>query len=163
MIFSQLKIIAIAGALVALTGAFWYVSGLRADLMQEKLNAEILRDSVEQQQAVIEQMQKDFEDIRIANQALAAEADRQKAEVQNLANRLNVTASGQSRDFGLLAAQRPRAIERLVNRGTKNAMRCLELASGAQPTEEELAATLSSQINPECPSLANPNYQGPTQ
>lgn len=163
MIFSQLKIFAIAGALVALTGAFWYVSGLRADLMQEKLNAQILKQSVEQQQVVIERMQKDFEDIRAANAALAAEADRQKAEVQNLANKLNVTATGQSRDFGLLAAERPRAIQRLVNRGTKNAMRCLELASGAEPTEDELAATLSSQINPECPSLANPNYQGPSR
>ena len=156
----SLKIVAISGALVALTGAFWYVSGLRADLMQEKINAQVLQNSVAEQQRVIDRMQRDFEDIRATNRALSQEADRQRAEVQNLANRLNVTATGQSRDFGLLAAQRPAAIQRLVNRGTTNAMRCLELASGAEHTEAELAATLSSQINPECPSLANPNYQG---
>jgi len=147
-------------AVTALTGAFWYVTGLRADLMQEKINSQMLERSISDQQRVIDRMQQDFEDIRESNRALAAEAQRQREEVQNLANRLNVTATGQSRDFGLLAAQRPAAIQRLVNRGTTNAMRCLELASGAEHTEAELAATLSSQINPECPSLANPNYQG---
>lgn len=160
MIFSQIKIIAIAIAVVAFVGAMWYVTGLRADLLQEQMNNKALQDSIEKQQDVIERMEKDFEDIREANRALAQEAERQKAEVQNLSNRLNTTATGRSRDFGLLAAERPRAIKRLVNRGTKNAMRCLELASGAKPTEDELAATLSSQINPECPSLANPNYKG---
>lgn len=163
MIFSKLKVIAIAGAVIAFVGAFWYVTGLRADLVQEQMNNKILENSIQEQQRVLERMQKDFEDIRAANRALAEEAERQKAEVQNLASRLNTTATGQSRDFGLLAAQRPSAIQRLVNRGTKNAMRCLELASGAQPTEEELAATLSSQINPECPSLANPNFKAPSR
>ena len=161
--FSKLNILALSAAAIALTGAFWYVSGLRADLLQEKINAQVLQNSVAEQQRVIDRMQRDFEDIRAANRALSQEADRQRAEVQNLANRLNVTATGQSRDFGLLAAQRPAAIQRLVNRGTANAMRCLELASGAEHTEAELAATLSSQVNPECPSLANPNYQGPSR
>lgn len=161
MIFSQLKIIAIAGLIAGLVGAFWYVSGLRADLMQEKLNGEILKQSIARQQEVIDRMQQDLEDIRVVNRELAEEANRQKQEVQALADKLNTNATGQSRDFGLLAAERPRAIERLVNRGTKNAMRCLELASGAPRTEEEIAATLSSQVNPECPSLANPNYKGP--
>ncbi len=36
--------------------------------------------------------------------------------------------------------------------------RCIELASGAEHTEDELKATKKSQINPECPALANPNY-----
>ena len=163
MIFGKLKIFAVAGAVIALVGAFWYVSGLRADVAQERINNQMLQQSIDQQQRVIDQMQRDFEDIRRINQELAAEAERQRAETQALVDRFNTTATGQSRDFGLLAAQRPRAIERLVNRGTANAMRCMELASGAEHTEQELAATLSSQINPECPTLANPNYQGMTR
>ena len=50
------------------------------------------------------------------------------------------------------------SIERIINKGSTNAHRCVELASGAEHTEEELKATLKSQINPECPALANPNY-----
>lgn len=161
--FNKINLLALSIIVATLTGAFWYVSGLRADLTQEKINNQILKNSIAEQQGAIEKMQKDFIDIRNANRALSQEAERQRAEVQNLTNRLNVTATGQSRDFGLLAAQRPAAIQRLVNRGTANAMRCFELASGAEHTEDELAATLSSQVNPECPTLANPNYQGPAR
>ena len=45
-----------------------------------------------------------------------------------------------------------------INKGGKNAARCIELASGAEHTDEELKATKKSEINPECPALANPNY-----
>ena len=157
--FGKLNILALSATAIALTGAFWYVSGLRADLMQERLNAQLLENSITEQRRVIDRMIEDMEDIRKINNDLAAEVERQRQEMRNLADRLNVTATGQSRDFGLLAAQRPAAIQRLVNRGTANAMRCLELASGAEHTQAELDATLSSEINPECPTLANPNYR----
>jgi len=49
-------------------------------------------------------------------------------------------------------------VERIINKGSNNAMRCLELASGAPHTEKELKATKKSEINPECPALANPSY-----
>jgi hypothetical protein len=62
------------------------------------------------------------------------------------------------RDIGKLAIERTKSIERIINKGGKNAARCIELASGAEHTEEELKATLKSKINPECPALANPNY-----
>ena len=54
---------------------------------------------------------------------------------------------------------RPEVLERAVNRGTANALRCLEIASGAPFTAAELAATKPSEINRECPSIANPNYK----
>ena len=62
------------------------------------------------------------------------------------------------RDVGKLAIAKTKAIERIVNKGADNAARCVELASGAEHTEAELKATKKSEINPECPSLANPNY-----
>ena len=62
------------------------------------------------------------------------------------------------RDFGKLAIDRTEAIERIMNKGSMNAKRCVELASGAERTEAEIKATRKSEINVECPSLANPNY-----
>jgi hypothetical protein len=35
----------------------------------------------------------------------------------------------------------------------------LEIASGSPLTEKELAATKPSEINRECPAIANPNYK----
>ena len=62
------------------------------------------------------------------------------------------------RDVGKLAIERTESIERIFNNGSNNAVRCIELASGAPHTEEELKATKKSEINPECPALANPSY-----
>ena len=41
----------------------------------------------------------------------------------------------------------------------ERAKRCVEIASGAPLTEAEINATKKSEINPECPALANPNYE----
>ena len=54
--------------------------------------------------------------------------------------------------------EKTKVIERIINKGADNAARCVELASGAEHTPEELKATKKSEINPECPALANPSY-----
>lgn len=157
--FANLKIVAVAMAVSAVAGVFWYVTGLRADLAQERANAEKLEQGIQTQQALILQMQRDVAQIRSMNQQLRQETDRANAEIRSLTDRLNVNARGEARDLGTIAAARPAAVERLVNRGTANAMRCLEIASGAPLTEAEKNAKTSSEINRECPTLANPLYR----
>jgi TolA-binding protein len=155
---AAIKVIATLAIVVIVAGGLWYVTGLRADLAVSEMNNKTLKDGIEQQQRLIEQMQKDVAQIQEINSSLAQEADRQRAEVRDLVDRFNVNARGESRDFGAIAAARPGVVERLVNRGTANAMRCLAIASGAPHTEAELAAKTSSEVNRECPSLANPNF-----
>ena len=163
MIFSKSKIFAISGAVLGgillVFAGFWYVSGLQSDLQQSQTNNERLRDSIEEQQQLVDQMQEDFSEIRRINSELREETQRQQQTISNLNERFNVDARGERRDFAAIAAERPGLVERLVNRGTRNAFRCLELASGAEHTEEELEATTSSEINQECPRIANPNYE----
>lgn len=152
---------AISLLVIVLVGAagLWYVTGLRADLAISEQNNARLQEGVTAQQALMEQMRTDITQIQNINQDLKTENDRQQAEVKALSNRFSQNARGEVRDFGALAAERPDAIQRAVNRGTVNAMRCLELASGAPHTEAELAAKTTSEINRECPTIANPNYQ----
>jgi TolA-binding protein len=155
---AAIKVVATLAIVVIVAGGLWYVTGLRADLAVSEMNNKTLKDGIEQQQRLIEQMQRDVAQIQEINSSLAQEADRQRAEVRDLVDRFNVNARGESRDFGAIAAARPGVVERLVNRGTANAMRCLAIASGAPHTEAELAAKTSSEVNRECPSLANPNF-----
>jgi hypothetical protein len=155
---AAIKVVATLAIVVIVAGGLWYVTGLRADLAVSEMNNKTLKDGIEQQQRLIEQMQRDVAQIQEINADLANEADRQKREMRDLVDRFNVNARGESRDFGAIAAARPGVVERLVNRGTANAMRCLAIASGAPHTEAELAAKTSSEINRECPSLANPSY-----
>ena len=62
------------------------------------------------------------------------------------------------RDVGKLAIEKTKLIEKIINKGSVNAKRCIEIASGAELTEKEKNATKKSEINPECPSIANPSY-----
>jgi uncharacterized protein HemX len=154
-----IKVVAILIIVLVFAGGFYYISGLRADLAVSELNNQKLQEGIEAQQALMEQMRADVAQIQTINQDLAKEADRQRQEVAQLQNRFSVNAKGEARDFGALAAEKPELVERAVNRGTARALRCLELASGAPHTEQELKATTSSEINRECPTLANPNYK----
>ena len=80
-------------------------------------------------------------------------------EFASLDNKFNkINASGKKRDIGVLAVKRAPAIERIVNRGSKQAVRCVEVAMGDPLTEKEKNATKKSQINPICPDLVNPSY-----
>ena len=57
-----------------------------------------------------------------------------------------------------MADEKSKLVERVINNATVKAMRCVEIAMGAELTEKERNATKKSEINSECPSLANPNY-----
>jgi chromosome segregation ATPase len=127
---------------------------LRADNATLKANQIELERGIESQTKLLEQQKQDFNAIMESNKKLNALVMTFKKDLDDLDKRFNK----KKRDFGKLAIQRTEAIERIMNKGSKNAKRCVELASGAKHTEAELKATRKSEINPECPSLANPNY-----
>jgi hypothetical protein len=64
-----------------------------------------------------------------------------------------------TRDIGKLAENKPGPIGKVITNASKNALRCFEILSGSPLSEAEIAAVKPSQINSECPSLANPNYK----
>jgi len=155
---SAIKVVAILVIVLVVAGGLYYITNLKANLAVSEMNNKTLKDCIEQQQKLMDQMQKDIAQIQQVNSELTEVAEKQRQEVQDLTNRFNVNARGESRDFGALAAAKPAVIERAINRGTKNALRCLEIASGAPHTEEELNARKLSEINRECPNIANPQY-----
>lgn len=148
-------------AIVVLVGAagFWYVSGMRADLAMSMENSKKLQDAVTQQQAAIEQVKKDTAQIQAISKDLNDKVNTQNRDVDALRDRFNTSAKGEKRNFGKSAVENPAAMERAVNRGTANVLRCLEIASGAPLTESERNANKPNEINKECPAIANPNYK----
>ena len=154
MIFAKIKSIITIMLILGVAGAGMYVMKLRADNATLKANQLKLETAVEEQNKVLKQQKADFEAIMESNKKLNVLINTFKKDLQDLDKRF----TKKNRDIGKLAIERTKSIERIVNGGSKNAARCIELASGAEHTEEELKATLESQINPECPALANPNY-----
>ena len=152
--FSSIKIMIVVLLMSGIAGGGIYVMKLRADNATLKSNQFKLEQSIESQTKLLEQQKKDFNAIMESNKKLNALVMTFKQDLDDLDKRFNK----KKRDFGKLAIQRTDAIERIMNKGSVNAKRCVELASGAEHTPEELKATKKSEINPECPSLANPNY-----
>ena len=142
-----------------LAGGVTYVYKLKADLATSEANNFKLEGSVEEQKAVIAQQALDIDNIRTAMKEQAELAKRLNASIKDLRNKFNkVNASGEKRDIGNLAEQKPKLMQRAINRGTKHALRCMEIAMGSPLTEKEKTAVKTSQINPECPDIANPKY-----
>jgi hypothetical protein len=156
---AAIKMIGLLLIVLLIAGGFWYVTGLRADLAVSEENNKKMIEAVEKQQEALESLKKDQEQIKELNNELNTTIKLQNKDMENLKDRFTTSASGEKRDFGKSAAAKPNSLERAVNRGTVNALRCLEIASGAPLTELEKNATLPSEINKECPSLANPNYK----
>ena len=142
-----------------LAGGVTYVYKLKADLATSEANNAKLENSVEEQKLVIAQQILDMDNIRAAMKEQAELSKRLNASIKDLRNKFNkVNASGEKRDIGNLAEQKPKLMQRAINRGTKNALRCMEIAMGSPLTEKEKNAVKKSQVNPECPDVANPNY-----
>ena len=146
---------------VIIAAGGWYVMNLKADLAISEENSKRLQEGVREQQALMKQMAEDIAKIQDINRELAEQTTKHRAEVDALSRKFSQDAKGQPRDFGQFAKERPELVERLVNRGTRNAMRCLEIASGAPRTSEEISAKSATEINKECPAIANPNYRAP--
>ena len=152
--FSSIKIMFMAILISAVAGAGVYVVKLRADNATLKANQLQLEQGLQEQKQLLKQQEKDFKAIMESNKKLNVLIQTFKKDLDDLDKRFNKN----KRDIGKLAIEKTKAIERIVNKGGDNAARCLELASGSEHTEAELKATKRSEINPECPALANPNY-----
>ena len=152
--FSSIRMIFAVLLITGIAGAGMYVMKLRADNATLKANQLKLETAIEDQTKLLEQQKEDFEAIMESNKKLNVLINTFKKDLQDLDKRF----TKKNRDIGKLAIERTEAIERIINKGSANAQRCVELASGAEHTPEELKATLKSEINPECPALANPNY-----
>ena len=156
---SSIKIALVIIMMAGAGGGVLYVKTLKSDLEISKANQAKLELAVNDQKAVIAQQREDFEAIMTANRELQDTQRVLQTELKNLDERFNkINGKGEVRDIGKLAEERSKSVERVINNASKKAMRCVEIAMGAPLTEKEINATKKSQINSECPSIANPNY-----
>ena len=138
----------------AIAGGGFYVVKLQKDNAILKANAIKLESAVAEQQELITQQKEDFKEILAANQKMNELVSVLKKDLEDLDKRFNK----KNRDIGKLAIAKTKSIERITNGASALATRCIEIASGSPLTEKEKNATKKSEINTECPSIANPNY-----
>ena len=149
-----MRLIFIGIIITSLLGAGAYVLKLQKDNVILKENAVKLESAISEQKTLIENQKKDFEEILDANNKMNKLVNALKKDLDDLDKRFNK----KNRDVGKLAIQKTKSIERITNGASALATRCIEIASGSPLTEKEISATKKSEINSECPSIANPNF-----
>jgi len=153
--FGSVRVIIMAIVFIGISGVGVYVMKLRSDNAILQANQIKLEMSIESQKKVIQKQKEDFSKILAANKKMNTLVNNLQKDIDALDKRFNKGA----RDFGKLAVEKPKLVEKLINRGSVRAGRCIEIAGGSPLTEKEIKATKKSEINTECPSIANPNYE----
>jgi len=129
-------------------------SRLTTDNATYKVNELNLVQAIGDQMNTIASLQADIEAQSRIFRNVNNEFNKSRAQVDSLRERLG------RHELAALARAKPVLVERVINNATDAVGRCLEIASGAPLTDAERNATLPSQINRECPDVANPNYRG---
>ena len=138
----------------AIAGGGFYVFKLQKDNAILKANAIKMESAIADQKILIENQKKDFEEILEANKKMNELVSVLKKDLEDLDKRFNK----KNRDVGKLAIAKTKSIERITNCLLYTSPSPRDIASGSPLTEKEINATKKSEINPECPSIANPNY-----
>ena len=139
----QIKIILALVLLAGAGGGYLYVNKLQKDNAILKTNQIKLETAVAESNQVIEQQSKDLKKIRSTLEKVEELNDKLQADKDNLNKRLS------KHDIGNLAENKPGLVEKIINKASDSAARCVEIASGSPLTEEELNGT----PNRECPSF----------
>jgi len=131
--------IAIAAILFSvITGGYFYIEALQGKLEAAKEVQQRMEGVITQQKMVMEQQQADMKKMQAVNAEVAKVAQAAQNEVTAL-----------SRKFSRLdniAKAPPSDTENRVNRGTRDALRCNEIVTGAPLTADEKSGKVRNNI-----------------
>jgi len=134
-------------------GAWKYYQYTQEQIRIYAVNAATAELAQEQSEQALEALQKDMESVREQYTAVSARFTIAQNRVDALEDKLS------EHELGDLAQKKPKLIEKIVDKGTKDVLRCYEILSGSELTEEEKNATKKSKANTTCSDVANPNYR----
>ena len=155
--FSGIKIAIILAVLSLAGGGFVYVKGLQADLATSEANNLVLENIKAEQDAVIEQMKKDFEAINKAKAELETALAAAEKDNKNLASKFA------KYDIALWGMENPEAAEKTINRAVRHVNRCIEVASGAPVEPKDFYNRQCEQLMEDKFAEAGMSYQAPEE
>ena len=133
-------------------GAYAWITKLQSDNKVLQVNQAKLEGAVAEQEVAIKQQAANAAQIQAANSELREQQTALQKDKKNLAKKLG------RHELDILAENKPGLVVRIINRASKNELRCFEIQTGSPLTHDELAARKKSEINGECPGIANPNF-----
>jgi septal ring factor EnvC (AmiA/AmiB activator) len=137
--FARIKIYIIMFSAFAMFAgvAYWYYKDTQAALQIYAQNQAKLETSLTIQRQATASIRRDIVLVNSTMQSLNADLAASRETVSKLQDTFNQNSSGNERDFGNIAESKPALVQRIVNKATQTANRCIELLSGSVPTDEE--------------------------
>jgi len=151
-----LTYIKLAGVILlasAIGAAYWYFNWSQAEIARLRGNAIKLELAIAQSEAAIKALKESEKQVLIRSEVVNTQFQAARTETTVLKKKLA------KHDLGYLASQKPRLVKKIINKGSHDVSRCMEIMSGSPLTQDELLANRKSQINSSCSDLANPNYK----
>ena len=155
-----LKIAAMMAVLMVAMGGlgYWYYSDTQEKMRIYAENQAKLEGAVQQQKQVIAQTKADLKRSNEITTQVQNELALSRKTVELMDRKFNkVSKLLGARDIGKMSVAKPKVIERIINKGSKDTLRCFEILSGAPLTKKESDADRKSKANSTCPGVANPN------
>jgi len=136
-------------------GAWKYYQYTQEQIGIYRENAAKAEMAQQASEAAVKAIQKDLVEVQAQYTKVSDDFKVAKSRVNALEEKLT------KHELGDLAQAKPKLIEKIVDKGTKDVLRCYEILTGSPLTEEEIAVTKKSKANTTCPDVANPNYKAP--
>ena len=157
-ILGKLKMILILTVVVGAVGfgAWKYYQYTQEQIGIYRENAAKAEMAQQASEAAVKAIQQDLVEVQAQYTKVSDDFKVAKSRVNALEEKLT------KHELGDLAQAKPKLIEKIVDKGTKDVLRCYEILTGSPLTEEEINVTKKSKANSSCPDVANPNYTPPT-
>jgi len=136
-------------------GAWKYYQYTQEQIRIYAVNAATAELAQQEAEAAVESLKRDMVEIQAQFTVVSKKFEVAKGRVSALENKLS------EHEIGDLAQKKPKLIEKIIDKGTQDVLRCYEILTGSPLTDEEIAVTKKSKANTTCPDVANPNYEAP--
>ena len=156
-ILGKLKMILILTVVIGAVGfgAWKYYQYTQEQIRIYAVNAATAELAQQEAEAAVESLKRDMVEIQQQFTVVSKKFEVAKGRVSALENKLS------EHEIGDLAQKKPKLIEKIIDKGTADVLRCYEILTGSPLTDEEIAVTKKSKANTTCPDVANPNYEAP--
>ena len=154
-ILGKLKMILILTVVIGAVGfgAWKYYQYTQEQIRIYAVNAATAELAQQEAEAAVESLKRDMVEIQQQFTVVSKKFEVAKGRVSALENKLS------EHEIGDLAQKKPKLIEKIIDKGTQDVLRCYEILTGSPLTDEEIAVTKKSKANTTCPDVANPNYR----
>jgi hypothetical protein len=139
--------VAIAAILFSIiSGGYFFIKEQQAQLELAKEVQAKMEGVIEKQNLAMDNIKADVERMGQVQKELSGTISADEKSTKDLAKKFTEDAEGRERNLAAMADEKPSVVEEKINRGTKDALRCNELLTGASLTDDEKTGKVRNNI-----------------